>query len=96
MLVSDDTEGEDPKYLVMADDGKGGSVRIPSMLISAKNGLKLKDSIHENEQYDYDLGDGAKKDLDDDEDFTIKTPDSGLVENEESSSHQSNQVIIQA
>ena len=91
MLVSDDTEGEDPKYLVMADDGKGGSVRIPSMLISSSNGQKLKESIHEYELYGLE---DNEKDLQDDEDFTVKTPDSGLSEIEENASHQSNQVII--
>jgi hypothetical protein len=33
----------------MADDGKGGSVNIPSMLISKLNGDKLKKSIHDGE-----------------------------------------------
>jgi hypothetical protein len=45
MIVADNKPGEDPKYLVMADDGSGASVQIPSMLIGKSNGEKLKNAI---------------------------------------------------
>lgn len=47
MLVVDNKPLEDPKYLVMADDGSGGSVKIPSMLIGKQDGEKLKTAIHD-------------------------------------------------
>ena len=68
MLVTDNLY-EEPQYIVMADDGKGGSVNIPSMLISKLNGDKLKKSIHDGESEE------DSQDLEDDEDETFITPD---------------------
>jgi hypothetical protein len=49
MIVVDNKLAEDPMSLVMADDGSGGSVIIPSMLIGATDGEHLKTAIHEQE-----------------------------------------------
>jgi len=46
MIVADNVPTEDPNRLVMADDGKGSTVTIPSFLISNKDGIKLKEEIH--------------------------------------------------
>jgi hypothetical protein len=46
MIVVDNDIFENPDYLVMADDGTGSSVTIPSMLISYNDGLLLKGAIH--------------------------------------------------
>lgn len=46
LLVIDNKITEDPTALVMADDGMGNSVTIPSMLIGWGDGQILKESIH--------------------------------------------------
>ena len=40
-IVIDNKEREDPDSIVMSDDGSGAGIRIPSMLISKKDGDKL-------------------------------------------------------
>lgn len=47
MIVADNKDREDPELLIMADDGRGGSVKIPSFLISKSDGKKLENEIHE-------------------------------------------------
>ena len=47
MIVIDNVEGEDISYIIMADDGKGSSVNIPSFLISNSDGMKILDAIGE-------------------------------------------------
>lgn len=43
-IIFDNTD-EDVENIVMSDDGTGGGIRIPSMLISKEDGKKLKDFI---------------------------------------------------
>lgn len=43
-IIIDNTD-EDIDKVVMSDDGTGGGIRIPSMIISAKDGKKLIDFI---------------------------------------------------
>ena len=38
MVVADNNEYEDPTYVLMADDGRGSIITIPSFLISTKDG----------------------------------------------------------
>jgi hypothetical protein len=40
-IVVDNTADEDVTNVLMSDDGTGGGIRIPSMLISQKDGDKL-------------------------------------------------------
>lgn len=40
-----DNKEEDPLDIVMSDDGNGGSIHIPSMLISFKNGKVIEDYL---------------------------------------------------
>jgi hypothetical protein len=40
-----DDEKENPKDIIMSDDGSGAGIRIPSMLISKKDGDKLLDFL---------------------------------------------------
>lgn len=47
MVVADNKDMEDPELLIMADDGRGGSVKIPSFLIGKSDGKKLETEIHE-------------------------------------------------
>jgi hypothetical protein len=49
MLVIDNKAFEDPEYMVMADDGNGESVYIPSFLITMHDGIKIKEEIHKTE-----------------------------------------------
>jgi len=44
--VVDNKENEDPEFLVMADDGTGSSVNIPTFLIGKSAGSILKEEIH--------------------------------------------------
>jgi len=44
--VVDNKENEDPEFLVMADDGTGSSVNIPTFLIGKSDGSILKEEIH--------------------------------------------------
>ena len=48
-LVVDNKAGEDPDYLVMADDGSGESVSIPTFMIGLYDGYKLKEAIHKKD-----------------------------------------------
>ncbi len=41
-----DNTGEDVDHILMSDDGTGNGIRIPSMLISKADGLKLIDFIN--------------------------------------------------
>jgi hypothetical protein len=43
-IIIDDGD-DDIEGVVMSDDGTGGGIRIPSMIISKKNGKKLIDFI---------------------------------------------------
>lgn len=43
-IIYDSTE-EDVENIVMSDDGTGGGIRIPSMLIGKTDGKKLVDFI---------------------------------------------------
>lgn len=45
LLVVDNNASESPKSLVMADDGMGNSVRIPSFIIKKSDGDKLKKAV---------------------------------------------------
>ena len=47
MVVVDNKSQEDPELLIMADDGRGSSVKIPSFLIGMTDGDTLKKEIHE-------------------------------------------------
>lgn len=42
----DNKVSEDPEFLVMADDGTGSSVNIPTFLIGTSDGKILKEEIH--------------------------------------------------
>ena len=46
MVVVDNKETEDVDSIVMADDGKGSSVHIPTFLIGYEDGLMLKEEVH--------------------------------------------------
>jgi hypothetical protein len=43
-IIVDDTD-EDIENVVMSDDGTGGGIRIPSMIVSNEEGNKLIDYI---------------------------------------------------
>lgn len=47
-IIVDNNKGENPNDIVMADDGKGGFIHIPSMLISYKNGKIIESEILSN------------------------------------------------
>ena len=49
-VVIDNKRFENPKNLIMADDGSGSSVKIPTFLISYSDGQKLIQSIHHTEE----------------------------------------------
>ena len=49
MIVADNRPTEDPSQLVMADDGNGASIYIPSFLIDMHDGIKIKETIHSTE-----------------------------------------------
>ena len=83
MIVVDNKAGEDPDYLVMADDGKGESIYIPTFLIGTYDGTKLKEAIHKDHE-DHDEHDAAR------ESFTADE----LAE--ELQHHGKNKVIVQA
>ena len=88
MLVRDNLL-EDPHNLVMADDGLGGTVNIPSMLINYIDGGRLETAIHEGEE------DEDSKDLEEDEDETFVTPDVPTEEPETSNNTgKGKQVIV--
>ena len=45
-VVVDDKAGEDPDYMVMADDGNGEGVGIPTFLVGMYDGVRLKEAVH--------------------------------------------------
>ncbi len=47
-IIADNNAYEDPDQIVMADDGTGSSIKIPTMLISNKNGSKLKNALRDH------------------------------------------------
>ena len=49
-VIIDNKRYENPKNLIMADDGSGSSVKIPSFLIAYSDGQKLIKSIHQSEE----------------------------------------------
>ena len=40
-----DSSDEDIKYVAMSDDGSGAGIRMPSMLISKSDGMKIIDFL---------------------------------------------------
>ena len=58
-IVVDNAKFEDPDSIVMADDGKGESVNIPTFMISSFDGEKLKEAIHK----ETDDGDDVPEDI---------------------------------
>ena len=46
MVVVDNKKAEDVDAVVMADDGKGSSISIPTWLIGYDDGMALKEAIH--------------------------------------------------
>jgi len=44
-VIIDDTGASDVKNVIMSDDGTGTGIRIPSMLISQRDGKILKDFL---------------------------------------------------
>ena len=48
-IVIDNKRYENPKNLIMADDGSGSSVKIPTFLIAYTDGQKLIKAIHHSE-----------------------------------------------
>lgn len=52
-IIIDDSD-EDIENVVMSDDGTGGGIRIPSMIISKNDGKKLIDYLRRasNEEID--------------------------------------------
>ena len=49
-IIVDNKENEKATNLIMADDGTGHAVKIPSFLIGFHDGAILKESIHETEE----------------------------------------------
>lgn len=49
-IIVDNKENEKATNLIMADDGTGHAVKIPSFLIGFNDGSILKESIHETEE----------------------------------------------
>lgn len=45
-IVADNKPGEHADHIVMADDGKGAGVSIPTFLIGQADGQTIKDAIH--------------------------------------------------
>lgn len=45
VIIDDDSSNIDIKNIVMSDDGTGTGIRIPSMLISKRDGQILKDFL---------------------------------------------------
>jgi hypothetical protein len=61
-VIVDNMRYEDPDFLVMADDGTGQSVNIPTFLISYYDGDKIKKAILEEAEEDkLDMLDGDQK-----------------------------------
>lgn len=75
VIVADNKVNEDPKFLVMADDGSGGSVIIPSMLIAYTDGEKMKRAIHEQELKAQKHGTLNDESADEDHDDTVEVED---------------------
>lgn len=53
VIVVDDTE-EDVENIIMSDDGTGGGIRIPSMLIGKNDGKKLIDFVKRGSDQELD------------------------------------------
>jgi len=53
VIIVDATE-EDVEHIVMSDDGTGGGIRIPSMLIGKTDGRKLIDFVKKGSQQELD------------------------------------------
>ena len=49
-VVVDDKEYESMDSIVMADDGMGSSVSIPTFLVDKKSGQILKDAVHKQDE----------------------------------------------
>ena len=45
VIIIDNLKGEDVSRLAISDDGSGAGLRIPSMLISYEEGMKLVDFL---------------------------------------------------
>ena len=52
-IIYDETE-EDIENVIMSDDGTGGGIRIPSMLIGKTDGKKLIDFLKRSTQLEID------------------------------------------
>ena len=53
-IIVDNKQYEKATNLIMADDGTGHAVKIPSFLIGYHDGAILKESIHETEEINED------------------------------------------
>lgn len=60
LLVIDNKWEEQPKNLVMADDGMGSSVYIPSFIIKKTDGEILKDAV-ETWEHAKETNDGSAR-----------------------------------
>lgn len=49
-----DESDEDIRKVVMSDDGTGGGIRIPSMIISKSDGKKLLDFLRRSSEEEID------------------------------------------
>ena len=100
VIVADNKEAEDPKFLVMADDGSGGSVVIPSMLIGTTDGEHLKKSIHEqelkSEKHGNENDEDADEDHDDEDTEKESYRDYNGINHKGARGGRSKQVIVQA
>jgi hypothetical protein len=47
-IIVDNKDGEVVNHIVMADDGKGESINIPTFLIGKLDGAKIKEVIHDH------------------------------------------------
>jgi hypothetical protein len=61
LLVIDNNANESPQNLVMADDGLGSSVYIPSFMIKKSDGANLIDAVETWEHSKESSSDGAKQ-----------------------------------
>ena len=60
-IVVDSSMFEDAESLIMADDGKGESVNIPTFMVSLYDGMKLKEAIHHKPPANEDGGHAQKR-----------------------------------
>lgn len=54
VVIIIDKNEEDIEHIVMSDDGTGGGIRIPSMLIGKTDGNKLIDFVKKGSQKELD------------------------------------------